>query len=269
MTSTAECKETKSPSLQSVKTPRHIAIIMDGNGRWAQQRGWKRSFGHVQGCVRVKEIVREAGNLGIEVLTLYCFSTENWNRPSDEIDALMSLLRDYLISERQEFIDNKIRIRVLGEIDRISPTVREVIDDTLELTKNFESMTVNLCLSYGGRAELVRAAQMLCREVQAGTLNVSDVNEREISSRLWTAGMIDPDLVIRTSGEFRISNFLLWQLAYSEFYITDTLWPDFEAKHLRAAIESYTRRDRRYGLSDEARIKDIASVAIHKHDDRT
>lgn len=252
MISTAEQNEAESSLLQGIAVPKHVAIIMDGNGRWAQQRGWKRSYGHIQGTEQVKEIVREAGNLGISILTLYCFSTENWKRPSSEVETLMSLLREYLISERQEFLDNKIRIRAIGEVERITPTIRSVIEETIELTKDHTGMTVNLCLSYGGRAEIVRATQKLCEAVRAGSLNPADVTEESINSQLWTAGMPDPDLVIRTSGEFRISNFLLWQLAYSEFYITDTLWPDFGAKDLRAALLAYYQRERRYGLSDEA-----------------
>jgi undecaprenyl diphosphate synthase len=224
---------------------------MDGNGRWARTRGWHRTAGHARGTLRVKEIIREATHLGIEVLTLYCFSTENWTRPAGEISVLMELLKDYLLQEREELMSGKIRFRALGQIERLPAEVREIVEETIRVTSANEGMILNFCLSYGGRAEIIRAVQSLCREVSSGELELAQVDERQLSQRLYTAGLPDPDLIIRTSGEFRVSNFLLWQLAYAELYVTETLWPDFEPSHLRAAVESYSRRKRRYGFTDE------------------
>ena len=240
------------PHLQTLKIPHHVAIIMDGNGRWARQKGWHRSYGHIQGSSRVKEIVTEADRIGISVLTLFCFSTENWQRPADEISALMEILQSYLLKERQALIDNNIRLQALGEVERIPDVIRNILRETIEVTKNNSGMILNFCISYGGRSEIVRAVQTLCREVLQGTTDLGDVNERAIAERLYTAGLADPDLVIRTSGEFRVSNFLLWQMAYAEFYVTETLWPDFEPRHLVAACEAYAQRRRRFGTSDEA-----------------
>jgi undecaprenyl diphosphate synthase len=240
--------------LRPARYPRHIAIIMDGNGRWAKSRGFHRSIGHAHGTSRVKEIIREADRLGADVLTLYAFSTENWGRPADEIAALMELLKSYLLMERQELIDNNIKLQVLGDWARFPESVREILQETLDITATNTGMILNFCLNYGSRAEIARAVQAIAREVDAGTLEPSQIDERAISDRLYTGGLPDPDLVIRTSGEFRVSNFLLWQIAYSEIFITDVQWPDFEPSHLRAACESFSQRKRRFGLSDERAV---------------
>lgn len=245
--------ELVSSELRLARTPKHVAIIMDGNGRWARLRGWNRGLGHAKGTSRVKEVIREADRMGISVLTLFCFSTENWSRPSDEISMLMELLRDYLLSERQELLDNNIKLRALGDTTRIPGSIREILNDTIEVTKQNTGMQLNFCISYGSRAEITSAAQSLAQDACAGLINPSDINEEAIAKRLYTADLPDPDLLIRTSGEFRLSNFLLWQSAYAEIYITDTLWPDFEAQHLRAACESFAARKRRFGRTDEVR----------------
>jgi undecaprenyl diphosphate synthase len=237
-----------------VRVPKHVAIIMDGNGRWATSRGWNRSMGHAQGCARVKGIIREADRLGVKYLTLYCFSTENWSRPAEEVSALMELLRDYLLQERQELMENNVKLETFGDISRIPDAIREILTETKTLLSKNTGMVLNFCLNYGGRAEILRSVQLLAEAVKAGKLEPSQITEEDISSGLYSAGIPDPDLIIRTSGEARISNFLLWQLAYSELYITETLWPDFEASHLQAALEAYGRRKRRFGQSDESEL---------------
>lgn len=243
--------ELSQSSLSTLKVPRHVAIIMDGNGRWAKLQGLHRSLGHAKGASMVKEIIRAADDIGIEVLTLYCFSTENWNRPSHEISILMDLLKDYLIQERKELIENNIQFHALGQIDRLPENVLKIVRETIEVTAPNTGLKLNFCISYGGRAEIMRATQQLCREVAEGSLSLNEVDERALSNRLYTSGLPDPDLVIRTSGESRISNFLLWQMAYAEIYITDTLWPEFTPHHLRAAVEAYSLRKRRFGFTDE------------------
>ena len=249
--SSESCTSPEANALRAVKMPRHVAIIMDGNGRWARERGWHRSAGHIKGTSKVKEIIREADRIGISYLTLYCFSTENWGRPAEEVSILMELLRDYLISERQELLDNNIKLQALGQINRIPEGVREILLDTIQATSKNTGMVLNFCISYGGRADIVQSVQSLAREVEQGLLKASDINESLIASRLVTGDIPDPDLVIRTSGEYRISNFLVWQLAYSELYITETLWPDFEPSHLHAACAAYGQRKRRFGHTDE------------------
>ena len=239
--------------IPAIRMPKHVAIIMDGNGRWAKNRALHRSFGHIRGTSRVKEIIREADRIGIKYLTLYAFSTENWSRPQEEISVLMDLLQDYLIQERQELIDNNIQMRAIGQIERLPTNVQATLRETIELTSKNTGMVLNFCISYGGRAELVRAIQAIARDVSEGKMSIADIDEKQVSARLYTGDIPDPDLVIRTSGEFRISNFLIWQLAYSEFYITETLWPDFEPSHLRAACEAYSQRKRRFGQTDEIR----------------
>ena len=231
---------------------RHVAIIMDGNGRWAKMRGMHRSLGHAKGASIVKDIIRSADDMGIEVLTLYAFSTENWNRPSHEISILMDLLRDYLMQEQKELLDNNIRFDVLGQKERLPAGVMDIVQKTIEVTSGNTGLKLNFCVSYGGRAEIIRAVQSLCREVKSGELELSQVDEQALSQRLYTVGLPDPDLIIRTSGESRISNFLLWQMAYSEIYITETLWPEFSSNHLRAAVEAYSQRKRRFGFTDES-----------------
>ena len=247
--------KTSVTSLRAAQIPRHVAIIMDGNGRWAKERGWHRSAGHIKGTSKVKEIIREADRLGVSFLTLYAFSTENWGRPADEIAMLMELLRDYLLQERQELMDNNIRLQALGQIERIPREIRDILNETVEVTSKNTGMILNFCISYGGRADVVQAVQSIARDVEKGLLSIDKVTEQLISDRLYTSTMPDPDLIIRTSGEFRVSNFLIWQIAYSEFYITETLWPDFEPSHLLAACEAYSLRRRRFGRSDELLVK--------------
>jgi undecaprenyl diphosphate synthase len=253
MLSEAESVSSNVASIDQARVPKHVAIIMDGNGRWAKAQGWHRSIGHAHGSSKVKDIVRAADKMGVRVLTLYAFSTENWNRPVGEIAVLMDLLKDYLLRERQELLDNNIRLRALGQVERIPQEVREILNETIRVTAPNTGMILNFCLSYGGRAEIARAAQALCLEVAAGRLDPAMVTEQALEAQLYTAGLPDPDLVIRTSGEYRISNFLLWQLAYAEIYVTDIPWPEFEPEHFRLAIESYIGRKRRFGMTDEVR----------------
>ena len=222
------------------RLPRHIAIIMDGNGRWAKKRGLPRTAGHKVGAEVFRDIATYCQELGIEYLTIYAFSTENWKRPKDEVDVLMSLLEQYL----QEAIDtmerDRIRLRVLGDVAGLSPQLQRMIDETNAISTHYRGFQANICLNYGGRAEILRAAR-LCAE--AG----EEWTEENFSKYLWSAGIPDPELIIRPSGELRLSNFLLWQCAYSEFYFCDTLWPDFKRKDLDLAIIDFQHRDRRFG----------------------
>jgi undecaprenyl diphosphate synthase len=227
--------------------PRHIAIIMDGNGRWAKQRGLERASGHEAGADTVREIVRECGRRGVEVLTLYSFSTENWSRPQAEVDALMVLLERFLRDEQGELMGNQVRLRAIGQLDRLPPVVQHLLTAVADFTAGNDGLVLQLALSYGGRTELIDACQQLAREAAAGELDPADIDADAISNRLYTAGLPDPDLLIRTSGELRLSNFLLWQIAYAEIYVTDVLWPDFRAPHLDEAIEAFSRRQRRFG----------------------
>ena len=222
------------------RLPRHIAIIMDGNGRWAKKRGLPRTAGHKVGAEVFRDIATYCQELGIEYLTIYAFSTENWKRPKDEVDVLMSLLEQYL----QEAIDtmerDHIRLRVLGDVAGLSPQLQRMIDETNAISTHYQGFQANICLNYGGRAEILRAAR-LCAE--AG----EEWTEENFSKYLWSAGIPDPELIIRPSGELRLSNFLLWQCAFSEFYFCDTLWPDFKRKDLDLAIIDFQHRDRRFG----------------------
>jgi undecaprenyl diphosphate synthase len=228
--------------------PRHIAIIMDGNGRWAQAQGLARVDGHREGAQSVRVVVRAARAIGVQVLTLYSFSTENWKRPRDEVRALMSLLKQYLQSERQEMLDTGIRLRIIGQLERLPKPVQAVAREICRATDTGRTvMDLNLAVSYGSRAEIVDAVRSISESVRRGSLPVSAIDEALISSRLQTAGQPDPDLVIRTSGELRLSNFLMWQLAYAEIYVTDVFWPEFRKPQLLEAIQSYRRRERRFG----------------------
>jgi undecaprenyl diphosphate synthase len=228
--------------------PRHIAIIMDGNGRWAQSRDLARVDGHREGAQSVREVVRAARAIGVQVLTLYSFSTENWKRPTDEVRALMSLLKQYLLSERQEMLDTGIRLRIIGQTERLPKAVQAVAREICRVTDTGRTvMDLNLAVSYGSRTEIVDGIRSIAEDVRRGSLPVSAIDEALVSSRLLTAGQPDPDLVIRTSGELRLSNFLLWQVAYAEIYVTDVYWPDFRKPQLLEAIDSYQRRERRYG----------------------
>ncbi|MEQ1564452.1 MAG: isoprenyl transferase [Myxococcota bacterium] len=231
--------------------PRHIAVIMDGNGRWATERGLPRTAGHEAGADSVREIVRACGQLGVRYLTLYSFSTENWGRPEDEVDALMALLARYLVDERGELMENRVRLRGIGEIARLPTTVRTLLTEAERFTATNGGLLLTLALSYGSRAEIVDAVRRIATRVQAGELSASDIGPETVDAALYTAGIPDPDLLIRTSGEMRLSNFLLWQLAYAEFYVTDVYWPDFRRPHLEVAIAAYGSRKRRFGKTSE------------------
>lgn len=227
--------------------PRHVAIILDGNGRWAKARHMPRNYGHVQGAKTVEVICEEAYKMGIRYLTVYAFSTENWNRPKDEVDALMKLLRDYMKNCLKTAEKNRMCVRVLGDKSRLDPDIRERIGELEEATKNNDGLHFQIAINYGGRDEIVRAAKTLAAQAAAGQVLPEDVNADTVSGLLDTAGIPDPDLLIRTCNEQRISNFLLWQLAYTEFYFTPVAWPDFTRDELIKAVEAYNRRDRKYG----------------------
>ncbi len=232
--------------------PRSVAIIMDGNGRWAQSRGLPRSRGHEQGAESVRDITRACRELGVRSLTLYSFSTENWKRPPDEVQTLMQLLKRYLLSERDELLDNGIRLNAIGQVGRLPIFVRKPLQALIrETDRPGVQMTLNLALSYGSRAEITDACQTIARKVAAGQLRVEQIDEALFSSHLATAGEPDPDLLIRTSGELRISNFLLWQLAYAEIYVTDVPWPDFRRPELEEAFRIYGSRERRFGKTSD------------------
>jgi len=227
--------------------PRHVAIIMDGNGRWARERMLPRPIGHRNGMKAVREVVEGAIEAGVEVLSLFAFSQENWQRPPVEISALMSLLEEYIQKETDELESQGVRVRVLGDVDRLVPTARAAVDRVIAQTAHNSKLTLNLFISYGSRAELTRAARRVAEEVAAGTLRPDQVDEAAFAARLYTHDCPDPDLLIRTSGEQRISNFLLWQLAYTEIVISPVLWPDFGRTNLYEAILDYQSRDRRFG----------------------
>jgi len=233
--------------LDPANLPAHVAVIMDGNGRWAKKKMLNRVKGHEKGADTVRMIVRASRELGISVLTLYAFSTENWQRPGTEINALMTLLKRFLKSERQEMLDNNIRLNTIGEIERLPDSVSTQLQETMQASQNNSGMILNLALSYGARPEIVRMAQQLSAAAAAGNLKPEAIDEETVSNHLYTRNIPDPDLLIRTSGEMRISNFLLWQIAYSEIYITDTLWPDFNRDEYIAILKDYQGRDRRYG----------------------
>ena len=235
--------------LDNSRIPAHIAIIMDGNGRWAKAKGLPRTAGHVEGVETVKKITEEATRLGVKYLTLYTFSTENWNRPVEEIEALMHLVLTNL--EEEIFMKNNVRFRMIGEMERLPQSVQKRLSECIERTSVNTGMTMIVALSYSSRWELTRAARMLAEDVKEGRLSSEDINEEMISSRLTTKFMPDPDLLIRTGGELRISNYLLWQCAYSEFYFTDEFWPDFNEESLRKAIADYQQRQRRYGKTGD------------------
>jgi len=227
--------------------PRHVAIIMDGNGRWARERTLPRPLGHRAGMKAVREAVEAAIEAGVEVLTLFAFSEENWQRPQSEISALMELLEEYIAREVKELREEGVAVHVLGERSRLGPSARAAVERVERDTADGSRLVLNLCISYSSRAEIVRAARLLAEEVQAGTLAIDDIDEEALSARLLTAPWGDPDFLIRTSGEHRVSNFLLWQLAYTELYVTPVLWPDFTRVTLFEAILDYQRRERRFG----------------------
>jgi len=228
-------------------TPRHVAIIMDGNGRWAKARHLPRAAGHRKGMEAVRAVVRAAGDLGVEYLTLFGFSSENWKRPEDEVKDLMGLLRIYLRRDARDLHQQGVRLRIIGDRTRLAPDIQEQLDEVEALTANNKTLTLMIALSYGGRDELVQVARSLAADVANGKLAPEAIDEAAFSARLFTEGVPDPDLLIRTSGEQRISNFLLWQMAYTEFVFVDTLWPDFNRESLSAALDIFARRERRYG----------------------
>ncbi|MDM7982842.1 MAG: isoprenyl transferase [Maricaulis sp.] len=230
--------------------PQHVAIIMDGNGRWAQQRGRPRTFGHSKGVEAVRRVVEAAGDRGVRTLTLFSFSTENWNRPADEVGALFELMKRYVAADLASLKKKGVRIRIIGRRDDLTPDLAEIVTKAETDTAENTDFNLNIAFNYGGRDELIRAAQSLAEAVRAGDLNPSDIDEGRLSAALDTAGLPDVDLMIRTSGEQRISNFLLWQAAYAEFYFTDVLWPDFDDAELGRALDSFQQRDRRYGGVD-------------------
>ena len=231
--------------------PRHVAVIMDGNGRWAKQRGFPRVSGHAAGAESVREIVRACGECGVEVLTLYSFSTENWARPDDEVDALMTLLERYLREELAELMSQGVRLSAIGQLYRLPKVVRAGLAAVSQATADNDGLRLVLALSYGGRAEITEAVQQLGVKVAKGELKPDDIDKHCIGRHLYTGDLPDPDLLIRTSGELRLSNFLLWQLAYSELYVTDVLWPDFRTHELKQAFESFGNRQRRFGKTGE------------------
>ena len=236
-----------SVELDTTKLPAHVAIIMDGNGRWAKKRLLNRINGHEKGSETVRTIVRTCRQIGISYLTLYAFSTENWQRPKTEVKALMALLKKFLQSERKEMVENNIRLRVIGQLDRLPTEVREALDQTMAATREQTGMNLILALSYGGRAEIVRMVQEVAEKIKRGIIDPQAVNEGLVSDHLYTRDIPDPDLLIRTSGEMRISNFLLWQIAYTELFVTTTLWPDFSKEELLQILKDFQARVRRFG----------------------
>lgn len=237
--------------LEKDRIPRHVAIIMDGNGRWAQRRSLGRVEGHKRGRDAVEAVVETCREIGISYVTLYAFSTENWQRPPTEVRALMALLQRYLRNELQQMMKKNVRLRAVGDLDRLSPEVRKSLDDVISATQNNTGLTVILALSYGAREEIVQAARTLALAAQRGELAPQDITEQHLTQALWTADIPDPDFLIRTSGEFRLSNFLLWQLAYTELYVTDTFWPDFTRDEFLRALANYQSRERRFGRTAE------------------
>lgn len=229
------------------KIPKHVALIMDGNGRWAKKKALNRIRGHEEGTESVRVIVRTSREIGIQWLTLYAFSEENWKRPKYEIDALMGILRRFLKSELNEMMENNIRFQAIGRTDKLPDDVQRLIHETTEKTSQNNKMVLSLALSYGGRQEISHAVRKIAEKVKDGIIQPSEINEDLISDSLYTSGMPDPDLLIRTSGEYRLSNFMLWQIEYTEIYITPALWPDFRKEEYLSAIEEFQKRERRFG----------------------
>ncbi|MEZ4567919.1 MAG: isoprenyl transferase [Desulfobacterales bacterium] len=238
---------TPANGLDMIALPSHVAVIMDGNGRWAQKKLLNRVKGHEKGADTVRMVVRTCREIGISYLTLYAFSTENWQRPKTEVAALMTLLKKFLVSERQEMVVNNIRFGIIGQRERLPAEVQAEIQRTMDATRSTDGMHLSLALSYGGRSEIVRAVREIAKEVRDGAFSADAIDEDIVAAHLYTANIPDPELLIRTSGEMRISNFLLWQIAYSEIAVTDTLWPDFTKDELIAILKDYQHRDRRFG----------------------
>lgn len=238
-------------SINKNNLPRHLAIIMDGNGRWAKKKGFLRAFGHESGTKAVKTTIETCARLGIENLTLYAFSTENWNRPKMEVDALMKLLINSLKTELKTLQENNIRLNAIGNLEMMPENARKELLDVIERTKNNSRLTLTLALSYGSREELVNSVKKICHKVKNNIISIDDIDDSIINEHIYTQNLPDVDLLIRTSGEHRISNFLLWQIAYAELYFTDVLWPDFNEENLYEAIISYQKRERRFGKTSE------------------
>jgi undecaprenyl diphosphate synthase len=238
-------------SVNTENLPKHLAIIMDGNGRWAKQQGMLRAFGHENGTKSVKKTVETCAKLGIENLTLYAFSTENWNRPKLEVTTLMKLLISSLKKELDTLIKNNIKLNSIGNIEKLPKTAQKELNEVIEKTKNNSRMTLTLALSYGSREEIINAVKNIATKVKNNIISIDSIDDSILNNHLYTRNLPDVDLVIRTSGEHRISNFLLWQIAYAEFYFTDVLWPDFSEEHLYEAIISYQKRERRFGKTSE------------------
>jgi undecaprenyl diphosphate synthase len=234
-------------NIDKKKLPRHIAIIMDGNGRWAKQRGKERIFGHENGIQAVRETVEAAGEIGVKYLTFYAFSTENWCRPQKEVDTLMELLVSAIKNETPELMEKGVKLHAIGDLNSLPKKCRKELDDAIELTKNNSLVNVIIALSYSSQWEIVDAVKKIGQKVKSGDLQPEEINKQEFQNHLQTSDFPDPDLLIRTSGELRISNFMLWQIAYAELYFTPVLWPDFRKKHFFQAIVDYQRRERRYG----------------------
>ena len=234
-----------------MNVPQHIAIILDGNGRWAKSKGMPRNYGHAQGSKNVEKICETAYKMGVKYLTVYAFSTENWNRPQSEVDTLMNLLRNYMKTCLKTAEKNRMRVRVLGDITRLDSDIQKRILELEEASKNNDGLNFQIAINYGSRDEMIRAMKKMMRDCEEGKMSVDDISEEKFETYLDTHGIPDPDLLIRTSGELRLSNYLLWQLAYTEFYFTDVLWPDFSKEELEKAIMQYNNRDRRYGKIKE------------------
>lgn len=230
--------------------PRHIAVIMDGNGRWALKRNQPRIAGHRAGAKAVRDIIIECARLKIDALTLYSFSLENWKRPADEVGALMNLYLEYLVKERQELIEHNVRFMQLGQREGLPDSVLKEMDQTTQATSHCTGLTLCVALNYSSRAEITVAVRRIAADVKSGKLDINDIDEQTISDNLYTAGVPDPDLLVRTAGEMRISNYLLWQISYAEIYVTDVFWPDFRVENLHEAIQEYARRNRRFGGLD-------------------
>lgn len=233
--------------------PRHIAIIMDGNGRWAQLQNLPRTEGHLRGVEAVRRVMQACKDLGVRVLTLYCLSSENWRRPPSELEFLMALLKTYLIAEREKLVENNLQLRFIGRRDGLPDLILEEMDRSVEACSSCTGMTLCLAINYGSRAEIVSAVRQIGHKILSGQLLPEEISEQVVSEHLDTAGLPDPDLLIRTSGEMRLSNYLLWQISYSELWVTPTLWPEFDKIHLQEAIRDYARRDRRFGGLGETR----------------
>ncbi|MCD8102636.1 MAG: isoprenyl transferase [Alistipes sp.] len=236
------------------KIPRHVAIIMDGNGRWAKSRGKERLYGHIQGVESVRTVLQAARRAGVGYLTLFVFSTENWGRPREEVDGLMELLCRSIVGELDSLVENGVRVKIVGDRSAIPPEVAAHLDTIERRTANCEDITLNLAINYGSREEITAAVRRIAEQVRSGMLDPEAIDGNTISENLFTAGIPDPDLLIRTSGELRLSNFLLWQTAYTEFYFTDVYWPDFGEEEFRKALAAYSLRDRRYGLVDNTKL---------------